>query len=110
MLEVARVPEAQVQLLRTLPAWQGRLDASHTLVRELEAGRSYRFEPEHAGEIRAPTLLLLGGASPEHVKAGVEQVHQAIKGSQVAVMPGQQHVAMDTGPQLFLDAVLGFLK
>jgi len=109
MLEVAKVPATQVELLRSLPAWQGRLQASHTLVRELEAGRGYRFEPERVGQIRVLTLLLLGGDSPEHVKAGVEQVHQAIKGSRVAVMPGQQHVAMDTGTQLFLDAVVGFL-
>ncbi len=110
MREVARMPDQQVQLLRSLPAWQGRVAAAHTLIRELEFAPSYRFEPERIGQIRVPTLLLLGGASPEPVKAAVERVHQTIKGSTIAVMEGQQHVAMDTGPQLFLDAVLGFLN
>lgn len=112
MREVARVPDQQVQLLRSLPAWQGRVAAAHTLVRELEYvnAPSYRFEPERIGQIRVPTLLLLGGASPEPVKAAVERVHQTIKGSTIAVMEGQQHVAMDTGTQLFLDAVLSFLS
>ena len=110
MLEVVRMPEEQLQLLRSLPAWQGRVQAAHTLVRELESAPSYRFEPERIGRIQVPTLLLQGGDSPDHAKAGVRAVHQAIKGSTVVVMPGQQHVAMDTGPQLFLDAVLGFLN
>lgn len=109
MREVAGVPEDQLQVLRTLPAWPGRLAAAHTLIRELEAGRSYRFEPNRTSQITATTLLLVGGASSDGVKAGVEQVHQTIKGSSVAVLSGQKHVAMDTAPQLFLDAVLGFL-
>jgi hypothetical protein len=29
--------------------------------------------------------------------------------SRIAVMPGQQHIAMNTAPDLFLDKVLGFL-
>jgi len=81
-----------------------------TLVREMEYAPSYRFEPDRISRITAPTLLLLGGASPDGVKAAIEKVHQTIKGSAVAVMPGQQHVAMDTGTQIFLEAVLGFLK
>jgi len=109
MREVPGLPQEQVQLLRSLPAWQGRLAAAHTLVRELESGRTFRFEAEHVSQIHVPTLLLLGGASPQFLKAGAEQVHQVISGSRVVVMPGQQHVAMDTGPQLFLDAVLSFL-
>lgn len=109
MREVVHVPEDQLQVLKSLPAWQGRLQAAHTLVREMEYAPSYRFEPERIGRITVPTLLLLGGASPAVRKAAVEQVHQTIKGSAVAVMPGQQHVAMDTGPQVFLDAVLEFL-
>jgi quercetin dioxygenase-like cupin family protein len=56
------------------------------------------------------TLRHDNGASPEGIKTAVEQVHQTIKGSTVAVQPGQGHVTTDTGPQLFLDAVLRFLN
>lgn len=110
MREVARVPEQQLQMLRSLRAWQGRLAAAHTLVREMEYAPSYRFESDRIGRIAVPTLLLVGGASPDGVKAGVERVHRTIKGSKVAVLSDQQHVAMDTAPQLFLDAVVGFLS
>ncbi len=110
MREVVRLPAEQVQLLRSLPAWPGRLHAAHTLVREMEYLPSYRFDPERIGCIAVPTLLLLGGASPDGVRAAVEQLHKTIKGATIAVLPGQGHVAMDTGPQLFLDAVLGFLN
>lgn len=34
------------------------------------------------------------------------RLHEAITGSRLTVMPGQQHVAMDTAPNLFLTEVL----
>lgn len=37
-------------------------------------------------------------------------VSAALPSSRIAVMPGQQHVAMDTAPELFLDEVIGFLS
>lgn len=109
MRTIVRMPEEQIQLIRSLPAWQGRVGAAHTLVRELESASSYRLDPASVRRISVPTLLLEGGDSPEFRKADVGLVHQTIAGSRVVVMPGQQHVAMDTGTQLFLDAVLGFL-
>jgi hypothetical protein len=37
-------------------------------------------------------------------------VSAALPTTRIAVMPGQQHVAMDTAPELFLNAVIGFLS
>lgn len=103
------MPEQQLQLLRKLPAWEGRVQAAHTLVRELEYAPTYRFEPERIARITVPTLLLAGGDSLAPVQAGMRLLHDTIPGSALLVMPGQQHIAMDTGTQLFLDAVVGFL-
>ncbi|HEY6635064.1 MAG TPA: alpha/beta hydrolase, partial [Acidimicrobiia bacterium] len=60
-------------------------------------------------DLRTPTLLLLGGDSPELFRQATEVVHEAIAGSRVVVLPGQQHIAMDTNPELFLAEVMGFL-
>jgi pimeloyl-ACP methyl ester carboxylesterase len=108
-LDVARVPSAEVDMLRALPNWPARIAAAHTVVRELRADEAYRFEPARFARLGVETLLLLGGDSPAFFRAAVEAVHAAIATSRVVVMPGQQHAAMNTAPELFLREVLAFL-
>ena len=83
--------------------------AAHTIVRELRAHQGYAFVAEKFRGLRTPTLLLLGGASPAFFGAAIEAAHAAIPGSWVVVLPGQQHVAIDTAPDLFAGEVLAFL-
>jgi pimeloyl-ACP methyl ester carboxylesterase len=54
-------------------------------------------------------LLLRGGDSPPLFRQAVEAVDAALPDSRVVILPGQQHVAMDTNPELFVREVLGFL-
>jgi pimeloyl-ACP methyl ester carboxylesterase len=104
-----RVPPREFELLRAAPSWPARLAAAHTIPRELSAHAVYRFEGEKFAAMRTPTLILQGGDSPEFFKAAVATVHAALPESRVAVLPGQQHVAMDSAPELFLKEVLAFL-
>jgi pimeloyl-ACP methyl ester carboxylesterase len=108
-LELAKMPESELTMLKSLPNWPARVAAAHTLLRELRAGEAYRFEPSRFASVRVPTLLLLGGESPPFLKAATEIVHAALSTSRVAVMPGQQHIAMNTAPELFLREVTTFL-
>jgi pimeloyl-ACP methyl ester carboxylesterase len=109
MLEVPRVPPAQLERMKGLPAWQARVGAAHTIVRELRAHQGYEFVGEKFRSLETPTLLLLGGSSPAFFGAAIEAAHAAIPGSRVVVLPGQQHVAIDTAPDLFAREVLAFL-
>jgi hypothetical protein len=43
------------------------------------------------------------------MKKATEIVHEALSHSRIAVMPGQQHMAMNSAPQLFTGEVLKFL-
>jgi pimeloyl-ACP methyl ester carboxylesterase len=54
-------------------------------------------------------MLLLGGDSPAFVRQAIEIVDAALPDSRVVIMPGQQHIAMDTNPELFVREVLRFL-
>ena len=47
--------------------------------------------------------------SPAFLHAAIEAVHAALPDSQVVVMPGQQHTAMNTAPELFTREILQFL-
>jgi pimeloyl-ACP methyl ester carboxylesterase len=109
MREVAGLPAETVAHLRTLPPWQARVAAAHTIPRELRATDTYRFDPERLQRVEVPTLLLLGGASPPVFAAGTHALAAALPDARVVVMPGQGHAAMDTGTELFTTEVLQFL-
>ncbi len=109
MQQVAGLPPDQVELLRSLPAWEARLAVAHTIPREERASREYAFDPDRFREVRAPTLFLQGGDSPEPFRQAAEAVRDALPDCRVVVMQGQRHAAMDTATELFTNEVLGFL-
>ena len=108
--EVVRMPDREFEVYRTLPAWKVRITLAPTIPRELTIERSYRFQPDRFAQFSIPTLLLLGGDSPPVFRQTVDMVSAALPTSRIVVMPGQQHVAMDTAPELFLKEVIGFLS
>ena len=109
MREVAGLPEQTIAHLRTLPPWRARVAAAHTIPRELRSTDMYRFDPDRLQEVEAPTLLLLGGASPPVFAAGTHALAEALPDARVVVLPGQGHAAMDTATELFTTEVLRFL-
>jgi pimeloyl-ACP methyl ester carboxylesterase len=109
MQDIVHVPPHEMKMLRSAPSWQARIAAAHTILREMRGSNEYVFEPAKFNNLATPTLLLLGGDSPAFFKAAIEAVHAALPNSQVVVMPGQQHTAMNTAPELFTREVLQFL-
>jgi pimeloyl-ACP methyl ester carboxylesterase len=101
MTEVVRLPPAQFEHFRSLPGWADRVAAAHTVVREIHAHRAYRFDGERWRGFTTPTLLLLGGDSPPLFAAAIELLHETLPRSELRVLPGQHHVAMETAPALF---------
>jgi pimeloyl-ACP methyl ester carboxylesterase len=106
--EVAGVPPGVVASARAQPVWQARVAAAHTIPRELRAVRAYRFDPQRFGGLAVPTLLLSGGESSPDQRTAVEAVDAALPDSRIVVLPGQGHVAIDTGTDLFTTEVLRF--
>ncbi len=107
--EEVRMTPAELETLRGLPAWQARLAAAHTLPRELRTVTTFDPPAGWFADIAAPTLLLLGGDSPEPVAAATRMVQRALPDARIVQLPGQQHVAIDTAPELFTHLVLDFL-
>lgn len=107
--EVVQMPDAEFGVYRSLPTWQGRIALAPTIPRELVIERTYRFQPDRFAAFDVPTLLLLGGDSPPVFRKVIDALGAALPASRVAILPGQQHVAMDTAPELFLREVLAFL-
>lgn len=108
--EVVRMPASELAQARASPAWPARLAAAHTLPRELRAHERYRFEPDRFKGLTLPTLLLVGSDSPPRFKMAIDTLNATLPNGQVVVLPGQQHIAMDTAPDLFIREVLAFLS
>lgn len=109
--EAVMMPEHELETFRALPAWQARIAAAHTITRELRAvlgGRA--FDAARAARITAPVLLLLGGDSPPVVQEETETVLAALPDARVAILEGQQHVAIDLVPEVFARQVLSFVQ
>jgi pimeloyl-ACP methyl ester carboxylesterase len=108
--EIVKMPEAELTLLRSQEdAWARRVANASALPRELRVEYDYVFRPERFGSMRTPTLLLVGGDSPPRELESATGVARALPDARVAVLPRQQHVAMYTAPQVFVEAVVRFL-
>lgn len=107
--EVVRMPPHEFAFLKASAAWPARLEVALALPRELRAHERYKFEPDGFKGLTLPVLLLLGGDSPFFFKAAIEVLQATLPASRVVVLPGQQHIAMDTAPELFTREVLAFL-
>ena len=104
------VPPHELTRMKSLPSWQSRVAAAHTIPRELAASDAYRLDGTRFCAVAVPTLLLLGGDSPAPFGAALDVLHGAMPNSRIAVLPGQRHIAMDTAPELFLREVLAFCE
>jgi pimeloyl-ACP methyl ester carboxylesterase len=107
--EVAGMPPAELALIQSLPNWPARVAAANTIARELHAAVRYHFEAARFEWLEVPTLLLLGGDSPPYFKAAIDLVRWALPHSRVVTLAGQQHVAINTAPDMFVREVTAFL-
>jgi pimeloyl-ACP methyl ester carboxylesterase len=60
--------------------------------------------------MRTPTLFLVGGASHANELDDASGVARALPDACVVILPGQQHIAMHTAPDLFVREVVQFLS
>jgi pimeloyl-ACP methyl ester carboxylesterase/ketosteroid isomerase-like protein len=94
-----RATEAEIEAMRRMPIWAGRIGAAHTIPRELRAVAARRADAADFALWRVPTLILLGGDSPPPFQASAQWLAATIPGAVLDVLPGERHRAMDTVPE-----------
>lgn len=94
--------DAAIDALRALPIWKRRVAAVHTLVREAQALRSFQPPRIHPS---MPVRILLGDETAPHLDASTRQAAAAVEGSELLVMPGEGHVAIDSATALIADHI-----
>ena len=108
--EVAMMSDREIAALRVQPAWQARMAAVHTVIRELPSFADSPFDPEQAATIAVPTLLLIGSESDDPSAAEVEIVAAALPDARIEVLEGQKHVADVLAPEVFAASLLALLR
>jgi pimeloyl-ACP methyl ester carboxylesterase len=106
--QVSGMTEEEIDEMRGTPTWHARLEAAHTIPRELRAEGAWRFRPERYAELRVPTLLLVGEESPAWATRATEAVAGALPNAEVRTLAGQGHSATLQAPELLARELTGF--
>lgn len=107
--DVGKIPEHELEAYRRTPLWEARIPLAPTIPRELAIDRTYRFNGKKFSDFRVPTMLLLGGDSPPIYRQAIGTLDSALPESNVVILPGQQHIAHHTNPELLAREVQRFL-
>ena len=106
---IVGLSEEQIAELRSMPSWQNRLAAAHTVPRELATPPERLFDPEHAAQVTVPSLVLVGSETPEPFRASAEVIAAALPEARLEILGGQAHGAELFAPEVVAEAVLDFL-
>jgi pimeloyl-ACP methyl ester carboxylesterase len=108
--ELELMSDEDMAAFKAALSWPGRVAAAHTITREIRAETRAWLDPELAGRITVPVLLLTGENSSDPAKADIEAVAAALPDARIVVIEGQEHVADVLVPEVFAGHVLAFLR
>ena len=100
----------EIDQIQALPSWPERVEAAHTVTREVRAEESYTVDPERFRDLAIPVLLLLGEKSPGWARDGIERIESTLPNARVAILEGQGHAATMTAPELVAGEIGRFLR
>jgi pimeloyl-ACP methyl ester carboxylesterase len=109
LIEVIGLTREQVEALRDDPGGHDPMPiVARTLVREAEALTAVDL-PTLAAAVVQPVLLLLGSVSPTWAAAVTHGLAATLPASEVELLPGQGHEAIDSAPDLVVSRLARFL-
>jgi pimeloyl-ACP methyl ester carboxylesterase len=106
--EGAGSSEEELQLLKATDTWAVRVANVHTVLREIRAVSTYELDAERFRTMTVPTLVLLGGERLPPIRDSVTALADALPNAVLAVLDGQRHMAMDTGPEVLIEPLIDF--
>jgi pimeloyl-ACP methyl ester carboxylesterase len=107
MRETVDMSTAEIDSLRSSSGWEHLRAAARAIPHDWALWDD-QPSPEALAAIATPTLMLMGSNSPAWLQAAAQAVTAALPHAELAVMEGQGHSAMVTGPGLFAAEVIRF--
>jgi pimeloyl-ACP methyl ester carboxylesterase len=108
--DMLNIPKAMIDRISAAPNWAAQVAAAHTIPRELRQSHLYAPDLAAMEQITVPIMFLLGSDSPAFFRQTTETLRSHLPNSQIVVLPGQQHSAMLTAPELFANEIINFLE
>jgi pimeloyl-ACP methyl ester carboxylesterase len=108
--EVGQQSPTELANMRTRPSWAGLVATIDSHPRQMRALATYRFDARRMKTLNIPTLLFVGGETTNpDIKRGISLLHASVPRSNVVVLEGQQHNAMDSARELLAEKTTIFL-
>jgi pimeloyl-ACP methyl ester carboxylesterase len=109
MTEIADAPAIVVRIMALTPMWPRLKAIAHTLAYDSAIMADYQqgrdLPADRWSAVSVPTLLLLGGKSPDWIAHAVHALHDAMPDAQLSVLDGQTHMLK---PKITAPALLAF--
>jgi pimeloyl-ACP methyl ester carboxylesterase len=106
---IVGMSEAELDAYRANPVWPARVEAAHTILREVEAETSPAASIEALGRVTVPVLLLLGSTSRSPFRIGTDALAARLARAEIRVLEGAAHAAHHTHAAEFVAAIEAFL-
>ena len=91
MRDVVGLPPDFVAYARTQPFWQAQEALAHTLAYDATIMGDYSLPTERAASVRAPTIIIAGGASFPFMRETAQALAEVIPDAQTRTLEGQEH-------------------
>jgi pimeloyl-ACP methyl ester carboxylesterase len=105
-----RMPQADIEALRTSKAWPRLRVLAKSWIRELEAMDAVSPDVEQYRALSCPSMLLMGSLSPEHPMLDASRaLASALPCVRMEWLPGQGHGAMRGAPETVARLIGEFL-
>jgi hypothetical protein len=88
------LPAEAVAPMRNMPVWPVLESVAHTLIYDTTLMGDFSMSSDLsrlAASVKAPALVMGGGASPQSLQRAVQAVAGAIPGAQLRMLEGQTH-------------------
>ena len=106
---IVGMSEAELDAYRANPVWPARVEAAHTILREVEAEAGPAASIAALGRVSVPVLLLLGSISRSPFRIGTDALAAHLAHAEIRVIEGAAHAAHHTHAAEFVATVEAFL-
>jgi pimeloyl-ACP methyl ester carboxylesterase len=107
MVKVVGMPPEFAAQMRSSPYWAVGEGLAHTLAYDAEIMGDYSVPTKRAAAVKARTLVLDGGASPDWLHQSADSLAKAIPGAKRRTLEGQDH---NVAPDVVAPALTEFFK
>ena len=91
MRDVVRMPEEFVERAKEAPWWPAQEALAHTLPYDATIMGDYSIPADRAASVKAPTLVLIGGASFPFIRQSAEALVGVLADGRLRELEGQTH-------------------